>query len=746
MTGITWLHLSDWHQKGKELDFNKKRVLDELIKDIRSRVQISEELEKIDFIVFSGDVAFSGKQEEYEAAQEYFFKRILEAAGIEEKRLFIIPGNHDLDQSVIEGEIYPTILKKTFESEEKVQEYLTETKKRQLILDPFEAYQNFVAKYTGQETPNYSCFLSQKTNGKKVAFLGINSALMAGRKNVEGKVDDRGKLIVGEPQIDDYLQHIKDHDIKIAVMHHPLDWLAEFDRNRVEQRLISECDFILCGHLHKDQAQQIIGTSGDCVIISAGASYNSRESPNGYNFVHLDFDRGQGTVYLRRWEDELSKWTKKRYLGKSEEVVDTGKYNFKLSSKNNSSQTDAVGLNKHYKGLVGKLKKGLVVPFLGAEINLCGRPEEQITNPWEWQVNGGFPPTNLELAAYIAKVCGYLEDVRCPLCDRETFPCDSKDPKFPGGFPQQCPYNTKNIRRLDLSHVSQYFWSKEHGFNNKFSETFKNSINNIYRNPYQPNRLHKFLAILPHVLTNDSSDGIRMSEGYATPYPLIVTTCFDQTLESAFKKVCQPFNLVSYSSFRQTFLCQQFFLDEDAKNIIPDTAQIIKEPSDYVEVLSLKKCPVIFRFYGPVEWGSSENEGENFAITEDHLIDYLNFDIAGRFPIKLWNRLISSHLWFLGYSLSHWNLRIIPRKIRLDGSFAFKNSNDNYDNWWAIQEKPELLDEELWKNNGVNLFSTVDSQNNISSLEQYIVDLAAQIGIEDIDRTFEGLTTDKSRR
>ena len=57
MTGLTWLHLSDWHQKGSE--FDRQVVFSALLKDIRERTKINPELEKINFVVFSGDVAFS---------------------------------------------------------------------------------------------------------------------------------------------------------------------------------------------------------------------------------------------------------------------------------------------------------------------------------------------------------------------------------------------------------------------------------------------------------------------------------------------------------------------------------------------------------------------------------------------------------------------------------------------------------------------------------------------------------------
>src|SRR5262249_43128765 len=71
---------------------------------------------------------------------------------------------------------------------------------------------------------------------------------------------------------------------------------------------------VLRGHEHDPYVEVPRGTRGDCAVISAGASYDRREPAasryaNGYNYVHLDFARGSGTVYLRRYEDRQG-WIK----------------------------------------------------------------------------------------------------------------------------------------------------------------------------------------------------------------------------------------------------------------------------------------------------------------------------------------------------------------------------------------------------------------------------------------------------
>ena len=67
MKQLTWLHLSDWHQRGG--DFDRGVVRDALIKEIRERERIDPALARVDFVVFSGDLAFGGGRAEYEAAR-----------------------------------------------------------------------------------------------------------------------------------------------------------------------------------------------------------------------------------------------------------------------------------------------------------------------------------------------------------------------------------------------------------------------------------------------------------------------------------------------------------------------------------------------------------------------------------------------------------------------------------------------------------------------------------------------------
>jgi predicted phosphodiesterase len=342
-TGITWLHLSDWHEGAEKKlklgnTYNRDQVRNRLMDDIKKQKRDNPDLNHIDFIIFSGDIAFSGTQDEYEKAEK-FFRDVLCAAGFDpnnqedRKRLFIVPGNHDLERGKFG--MLPQDLPKRFTDRDQVPDWLNDEEKRGELLKPFANYKVFATNLTNQQQPDYGYIsrLNCEQGGKEVVLLGINSALMAGRK-IGKNIDDYGKLIVGEPQITTLLDEVKknprEDEVRIAVLHHPFEWLAEFDRSSVRNLLIENCHFILCGHQHEQKIYQIQGLEGNYIMIPAGASYENREYHNSYNFVHLDFENQQGKIYLRRWIDD--KWNR------DDATYKNGEYTFCIPTKKDKSQ------------------------------------------------------------------------------------------------------------------------------------------------------------------------------------------------------------------------------------------------------------------------------------------------------------------------------------------------------------------------------------------------------------------------
>src|SRR5215208_684358 len=70
-----------------------------LIKDAGT---LTKKLGAVDAILVCGDIAFAGLKEEYEAALEWLTE-LSEACQCSLDRVFVVPGNHDVDRNVIRG-------------------------------------------------------------------------------------------------------------------------------------------------------------------------------------------------------------------------------------------------------------------------------------------------------------------------------------------------------------------------------------------------------------------------------------------------------------------------------------------------------------------------------------------------------------------------------------------------------------------------------------------------------------------
>lgn len=313
MSKINWIHLSDWHQKDEE--FDRKIVRDALVEDIKNRKDIDVRLEVIDFIIFSGDLIFSGTATQYETAIEFFLKPIIEVANISPDRLFIVPGNHDMNIEKLG--LLPRDIPNIFRAREEIVRYLGDNDYREGLLKPFREFNNKIGEFVKTERPEYACLYRYRKFDNEICILGINSALLCARiedPEHQYRFLDKGTLIIGEPQFEEFIKTkelkevIDNAEICIAVVHHPLDYLNDSIDYDTIKKIKKYCDFILSGHTHKFNTNEIREVNSEIRIISAGASYNRRKESNNefnmsYNFVHFDLGTKRGSIFYRRWDD-----------------------------------------------------------------------------------------------------------------------------------------------------------------------------------------------------------------------------------------------------------------------------------------------------------------------------------------------------------------------------------------------------------------------------------------------------------
>ena len=293
---MSWLHISDLHYEDRA-NSNRRKVEDAFIRDLNKH---KEECVQLNMILITGDIAASGKPEEYERA-ENFIRRVLDSTNISNDQLIIVPGNHDVAREKINP-----ILRKVcaFRNRDELAQAMSDTNIFEMLCTPFEAYLSFAEKLCGKQikfTSGGSCFFLDKTSGIGVA--GINSAIGSGLIRDEKKIFDKGNLFIGEECIEKTTEHIQNCDIKFVLMHHPLSYFMDFDEKDIEMILCQRCDILLHGHLHVSEFRDVRPLRGRMRVVPGGSLFQSRELVNSYSIGTVDLKKRHGVIQYRRYSD-----------------------------------------------------------------------------------------------------------------------------------------------------------------------------------------------------------------------------------------------------------------------------------------------------------------------------------------------------------------------------------------------------------------------------------------------------------
>jgi DNA-binding SARP family transcriptional activator len=241
----------------------------------------------------------------------------------------------------------------------------------------------------------------------------------------------------------------------------------------------------------------------------------------------------------------------------------------------------------------------------------------------------------------------------------------------------------------DLAHVAEYV-ALTKGVGPLYDE-----LHTLFDREWTPGPVHRALAELA---------GLLRARGAS--HQLIITTNFDQVLEQAFREAGEECDVVSYLALGRN---RGKFLHVTADG----AATLVEVPNAYAD-LSLERRTVILKLHGGIDRGP-EREWESFVVSEDDHIDYLaQAEIAVVVPVTLAARLRRSHFLFLGYPLHEWSLRVFLHRVWGRERVGYRS--------WAIGEKPDAIEQELWRQRGIDIFDV--------PLDEYISGLRSRVEAE----------------
>jgi calcineurin-like phosphoesterase family protein len=330
---VAYIHLSDIHfgqERGGAVVVHTD-VKDRLVEDIATEVAKLAN-SKADGVIITGDIAYSGKRSEYDEAARWL-DRVASAAKCDITDILVVPGNHDIDRGEISRSAEWMLAEAASKGEAMLDSFLENERDRQVLYARFSSYIPFAE--------GYNCSLdcagglaSEKVielaPGRKLQFVGFNSALICKQKDLPGE------LLLGARQ---RVLPIKPGHELVVLCHHPLHWLRDSEDAR--RFIRSRARVFISGHEHKPGVHlDEVEPGCDLLCLEAGATVPpTAAGPFTYTYNIIEFDCASGadrlqiTVHPRAWDDNRKRFAvDPDRLGGKNPIFSLGCPNFKAAS------------------------------------------------------------------------------------------------------------------------------------------------------------------------------------------------------------------------------------------------------------------------------------------------------------------------------------------------------------------------------------------------------------------------------
>jgi predicted phosphodiesterase len=309
---LNWLHISDIHFRQKS-EWRDSQVHTAFLKYLKELFHAGAS--RPDLVFCTGDIAFGGTRtapmtEQYETAAR-FFGQLREVCGTDgiplpSERLYIVPGNHDVNRASINSDAQSALTAWAANAREHIgkinQRFNDKPREFDDTILRLSEYQQFVSQQLPHQADQEGRAVYARTvecNGLNIAICGFNSAWTCA-----GPEDDRNIWMAAEWQLNNAARITSNADVRIALMHHPVDWFNVGDREVAKRRITGEFDFFLHGHTHEAWVEP----NPNCITISAGAVAADQADEFGFNLVSLNFAEGKGVVSLHTKASKTNDW------------------------------------------------------------------------------------------------------------------------------------------------------------------------------------------------------------------------------------------------------------------------------------------------------------------------------------------------------------------------------------------------------------------------------------------------------
>jgi predicted MPP superfamily phosphohydrolase len=218
---VNILHISDLHYS-KNSDHDQRVIYDALFKDVRDLVIKGM---KPDLIVFSGDIVANGDDyESFSLVLDKIIELLLRDTELDERRILLVPGNHDVQRSIIcKEDITQEGLEARLTDRDKLNQFYLNNTNYEYIRQKLNHFIELKECLSNSALITSDLFFdAYYMRELDIALACLNTAWMS-RGGLSGS-NDRQRLLVPEVSVRSALDAFPDRRTKILVGHHPLDW------------------------------------------------------------------------------------------------------------------------------------------------------------------------------------------------------------------------------------------------------------------------------------------------------------------------------------------------------------------------------------------------------------------------------------------------------------------------------------------------------------------------------------------
>ncbi len=294
MKKLTILHISDSHiRKGVENEIAE--IVSKLIKDVK-RIQ-NEKGVRVDLVCFTGDLIQRGDQArcgetQWQMAMNEVIDPVLQGLDLPDERFVFVPGNHEVDISKIIPGLEKGLQAKTLDEISLYTEEFHESYRERL------AYFYDIVKemMPAAQIKDLGYTYKIRLNEMNVGIACIDSAWRSSGKGAA----EKGNLYIGRKQIDNLYRDISECDVKICMMHHPVEWMEDCEIREI-RKCLARFDLVLRGHVHAEDDEQVIRRNQRTVYSTAGKLYPLDRDYNGYSVIDFDPNAHRCRIFLRTY-------------------------------------------------------------------------------------------------------------------------------------------------------------------------------------------------------------------------------------------------------------------------------------------------------------------------------------------------------------------------------------------------------------------------------------------------------------